>query len=144
MQRSFILTVCFLAAAVVGRAQDPYIISGKIYDSSAHALLASASVRIKGTSIGTVSAEDGSFHLKTNLKPPLTLVVTSVGYKAQEFEVTQNEGVSISLNTRTVLVDQVVVTASRVSRASCAVPLPSKSWMSSRSGPAPRPPSMTR
>jgi len=117
MQRFFILTLFVLAAAVVGRAQDPYIISGKIYDSSAHAVLASASIKIKGTSIGTVSAEDGSFHLKTNRKPPLTLVVTSVGYKAQEFEVTQNEGLSISLNTRTVLVDQVVVTASRVSES---------------------------
>ena len=116
MNRLTILTLFILAATAV-RAQDPYMISGKIYDSSAHAVLASASIKIKGTSIGTVSAEDGSFHLKTIRKPPLTLVVTSVGYKAQEFEVTQNEGLSISLNTRTVLVDQVVVTASRVSES---------------------------
>jgi len=116
MKRIF-APLILLLPSFAALAQDPYIISGKIYDSSAHAVLASASIKIKGTSIGTVSAEDGSFHLKTNRKPPLTLVVTSVGYKPQEFEVTQNEGLSISLNTRTVLVDQVVVTASRVSES---------------------------
>ncbi|HEY4109490.1 TonB-dependent receptor [Puia sp.] len=118
MQRLTFLTLSLLAAFVV-RAQDPFIITGKIYDSSAHAVLASASIKVKGASAGTVSAEDGSFRLKTAQKLPLTLVVSSIGYKPQEFQVTQNgtDGIAINLNTRTVLVDQVVVTASRVSES---------------------------
>ncbi|HXB94997.1 MAG TPA: carboxypeptidase-like regulatory domain-containing protein, partial [Puia sp.] len=116
MQRRFLLLIPILLVAADLLAQEPYIISGKIYDSSAHAALASASIKIKGAALGTVSAEDGSFHLKTAQRLPVTLVVSSIGFSQQEFEVTQSgiQGITISLNTRNVLVDQVVVTASRV------------------------------
>src|SRR5258708_2032399 len=119
MKRHLLLLLIRFLSFLGARAQDPYIISGKIYDSSANAGLASASIKVKGSLTGTVSKEDGSFHLKTAQKLPLTLVVSSIGYKAQEFEVTQNgtEGITINLNSRTVLVDQVVVTASRVSES---------------------------
>ncbi len=119
MKKQLLLLLIPAFFALTGRAQDPYVISGKIYDSSAHAVLASASIKVKGSETGTVSGEDGTFHLKITQKLPLTLVVTSVGYKPQEFEVTSSgtQGLSISLNTRTVLVDQVVVTASRVSES---------------------------
>ncbi len=98
-------------------AQDPYLITGKIYDSVNHQSLGSASIRIKGSSAGTVSAGDGSFQLKTTQRLPLTLIVSSVGFKAQEFTVRDEgiHGVTIALNSvQNVLVDQVVVTASRV------------------------------
>jgi len=100
-------------------AQDPYVISGKIFDSTNNQRLSGASIRIKGTSSGTVAAEDGSFQLKTTHKLPLVLVVTSVGYKAQEFTVSEQgpAGITLSLNTQSLLVDQVVVTASRVSES---------------------------
>ncbi len=111
-----ILTLLFTLSLSAAFGQDPYIISGRIYDSTSHQFIASASIHIKGSSIGTTSAEDGSFHLKTSQKLPLTLVVTSIGFKAQEFSVQPNgtENVSIPLNTKDVLVDQVVVTASRI------------------------------
>jgi len=111
------LLVLALSSGVA--AQDPYLISGKIYDSVSHQSLGSASIRVKGSSTGTVSAEDGSFQLRTRQKLPLTLIVTSIGFKAQEFTVREEgaHGVSIALNTQNVLVDQVVVTASRVSES---------------------------
>jgi outer membrane receptor protein involved in Fe transport len=110
------LYVPLLFMTSVALSQEPYIISGKIYDSTAHSALAAASIKIKGASQGTFSSDDGTFHIKTAQKLPITLVVSSIGYKEQEFEVTQNgtQGISISLNTRNVLVDEVVVTASRV------------------------------
>ncbi|HTI09657.1 MAG TPA: TonB-dependent receptor [Puia sp.] len=114
---SLTLVSLFLGAA----AQDPYIISGKIYDSVNNQSLNGASIRIKGSAAGTVAAADGSFHLKTTQKLPLTLIFSSVGYKTQEFTVRDREdgskGISISLNSQNVLVDQVVVTASRVSES---------------------------
>ncbi|MBS1936072.1 MAG: TonB-dependent receptor plug domain-containing protein, partial [Bacteroidetes bacterium] len=60
--------------------------------------------------------EDGSFQIKTSQKLPITLVVSSVGYKTQEFVVTEsaNNPISISLNTQSILNEQVVVTASRI------------------------------
>jgi len=120
MQRlKHLILLTFLLAGMTALAQDPYVISGKIYDSSAHAVLASATIKVKGSEAGTISGEDGSFHLKTNRKLPITLVVSSVGYKAQEFEVRQDgtQGITINLNAHTVLSDQVVVTASRVSES---------------------------
>ncbi len=101
-------------------AQDSYVISGKIADSLNSHSLGGASVRIKGTSSGTVARDDGSFQLKTAKKFPIVLVISSIGYKSQEFVVDETavaNGLSLSLNTQQVLVDQVVVTASRVSES---------------------------
>src|SRR5258706_15084766 len=109
------LVSLFLGAA----AQDPYVISGKIYDSVNNQTLSGASIRIKGSADGTVAAADGSFHLKTTQKFPLSLIFSSIGYKAQKFTVSESgtKSISISLNSQNVLVDQVVVTASRVSES---------------------------
>jgi iron complex outermembrane receptor protein len=115
-----ILTILFASLLSLGAAaQDPYIISGKIFDSVSNTNLAGASIRIKGANAGTVAREDGSFQLKTTQKLPITLVVTSIGYKAQEFTVNEAgpAAITISLNSQSVLVDQVVVTASRVSES---------------------------
>lgn len=105
--------------ALSAAAQDPYIISGKIYDSLNNQSLAGASIRIKNSNSGTVAKDDGSFQIKTTQKLPLTLIVTSIGYKTQEFTVTETagSGLTLSLNSQSLLVDQVVVTASRISES---------------------------
>src|SRR5215467_14501570 len=111
-----LLITGFILFSVGLMAQDPYVISGKIYDSVNNQSLAGASIKIKNTNTGTIAKEDGSFQLKTSQKLPLTLIVTSIGYKTQEFTVAENGslGISISLNAQSLLVDQVVVTASRI------------------------------
>src|ERR1700733_4089194 len=113
MLNRYLLTIVILLLALSPArllAQDPYIISGKIYDSVNSQALAAASIRVKGSSSGTVSKDDGSFQLKTTQKLPLTLIVTSIGFKAQEFTVREEgaHGINIALNTQNVLVDQVV------------------------------------
>src|SRR5260221_6116462 len=113
-----ILTFLALLGGTALFAQDPYIISGKILsDSLGQQPLASASIRVKGSSVGTTAAEDGSFHLKTSQKLPLTLVGSSIGFKSQEFVVSSNstQGLTSALTSRRVLVDHVVVTANRLS-----------------------------
>jgi iron complex outermembrane receptor protein len=109
-----ILVISF--APLFALAQDSYIVSGKIQDSLNSQVLNGASIKIKGASGGTIANEDGTFHLKTSQKLPITLVVSSIGYKTQEFVVTENgaNAISISLNTQSILNDQVVVTASRI------------------------------
>ena len=115
----FMLAVVFSTSSLSVFAQDPFIITGKIFDSVNNQSLSGASIRIKGTSVGTVAADNGTFQLKTTKKLPLTLIVTSIGFKAQEFTVREEgaKGIYISLNSENVLVDQVVVTASRVSES---------------------------
>ena len=97
-------------------AQDSYIVSGKIQDSLNTLGLGGASIKIKGASGGTIAKEDGSFQLKTSQKLPITVIISSIGYKTQEFVITENGNnpISISLNTQSILNDQVVITASRI------------------------------
>jgi iron complex outermembrane recepter protein len=117
--KSKLLVLSIMLLSLHAFSQDPYIISGKIYDSLNNQSLAGVSIKIKGASGGTVAREDGTFQLKTTQKLPLTLLVTSIGYKTQEFVVSEKGGadISIALNAQSVLVDQVVVTASRVSES---------------------------
>jgi outer membrane receptor protein involved in Fe transport len=102
----------------IAKAQDAYIISGKIYDSVGSQALAGSTIKLKGTSKGTTAKEDGSFQIKTDQKLPITLVISSIGYKTQEFLIeNSNTGLSLNLNSQSLLVDQVVVTASRRSES---------------------------
>ena len=111
----FILLVLIFASSR-SVAQELYLISGTINDPTNKQQLSNASVKIKGASTGTIAKEDGSFQLKTTQKLPLTLIVSSIGYKTQEFVIDANKttNLSILLNTQSVMADQVVVTASRV------------------------------
>jgi iron complex outermembrane receptor protein len=117
--KSKLLIVAILLLSLHALAQDPFLISGKIYDSLNNQALGGVSIRVKGGSTGTVAKDDGSFQLKTSQKLPITLIVTSIGYRKQEFVVSENGAadISIALNSQSMLVDQVVVTASRVSES---------------------------
>ncbi|MDR3716688.1 MAG: TonB-dependent receptor [Puia sp.] len=119
LKRAILPLTILLFTLLKGSAQEAYTISGKIYDSVNNQTLSGASIKIKGAKGGTVANADGSFQLKTGQKLPITLIVTSIGYKTQEFTVSENSNanLAISLNSQSVLVDQVVVTASRVSES---------------------------
>ena len=100
------------------QAQDAYLISGKVYDSTNSQVLAGASIRVKGSAKGTATKGDGSFELKVTQKLPITLLISYVGYTRQEFVVSdKGAAVSISLHTEDLYANQVVVTASRVAES---------------------------
>ena len=63
-----LLYISFSPLFTIG--QDSYIVSGKIQDSLNSLGLSGASIKIKGALGGTVAKQDGSFQLKTSLKPP--------------------------------------------------------------------------
>ena len=80
--RSKLLLLFIVVLFSIGvSAQDAYIISGKLYDSVSNQILSGATIRIKGTNIGTITKEDGSFQFKTSQKLPILLTVSSIGYK---------------------------------------------------------------
>lgn len=91
-------------------------ISGAVKDGITGEALPGVSILVKGKVIGTTTTVSGEFTLKVNQAPPLTLVISSVGYKSQEIEITDanTSGLSISMEEQSVLGQEVVVSASRV------------------------------
>jgi outer membrane receptor protein involved in Fe transport len=120
----FILFILILVSTRV-TAQELYLISGTINDPVNHQQLSNASIKIKGSSKGTIAKDDGTFQLKTTQKLPLTLIVSSVGYKTQEFviDASKTTDLSILLNTQSVLANQIVVTASRIPESILSSPV---------------------
>ncbi|MBO9619087.1 MAG: TonB-dependent receptor [Niabella sp.] len=115
-----LLTGFFIINNFAARAQETNIlqISGQISDDQKHEPLSAASVQIKNTNEGTTTDSLGNFILRIRARIPFTLVISSVGYDAREIVVKgTGSNLNIALTTRTVLGNEVVVTASRVSES---------------------------
>src|ERR1044072_4588106 len=117
MQRikSTYLWLLLLLLPILAQAQlnGNYIIAGRIVDDKGEAL-PGASIQIKNTSFGTTTDSTGHFELTTNTKFPYRLVIRLIGYQPQEFEVrNSNSRLQIQLYTQSLLVNEVVVSASR-------------------------------
>lgn len=110
-----IIVFFLLLVPTVGLAQlnGSYILSGKVNDD--HGLpLVGTTVAIKGTTNATVTDTTGKFSLTTSAKLPFTLVFSAVGYQPQEFLIKNvNTAVNVQLTTQALLINEVVVTASR-------------------------------
>jgi iron complex outermembrane recepter protein len=96
-------------------------ISGTVKDGTGETL-AGASILVKGKVIGTVSNPDGEFSLKVSQAPPLTIIISFVGYKSQEIEVTDanTSGLSITLEESNQL-DEIVISGTTVVEQSIMV-----------------------
>jgi len=93
-------------------------ISGKITDAVTSEPLAGVNIVVKGTVMGTISDAQGNFALRSNSAPPITLVVSFVGYKSQEVPVSDASAtLDIKMEEQTILGQEVVVSASRVEEA---------------------------
>lgn len=90
-------------------------LSGVIKDIDSGEPLIGASVVIKGTSVGAISDDKGSYKIETELKPPFTLVSTFVGYASKEILITEGGQVTqdFTLGQQVNITDEVVVSASR-------------------------------
>jgi outer membrane cobalamin receptor len=91
------------------------ILSGRIVGENNEGLSA-VSISVKGSSKGTISDSTGFFSLVINQKFPFVVVVTSIGFTAQEIEISNaNSKLAIQLTSQTLLANAVVVTSSRTS-----------------------------
>src|SRR6478752_2729964 len=107
MRKLFLLFAGILACYYYSFAQSNTF-SGKITDPSGNPLF-NVSIRIKGTSVGTVSNADGSFSLKSNATK-VTLEITSIGYLSRTLTATSDQPVNVSLEIDTHSLSEVVVT----------------------------------
>ncbi|MFY0654233.1 MAG: TonB-dependent receptor [Cyclobacteriaceae bacterium] len=106
---------CFVFATAFQVAAQTSI-SGSVKDSNTQESLLGVNILVKGKVLGTISGTDGTFSLEVESAPPLTLVVSMVGYTSQEIEITdaQVSGLEIILEENVLVGQEVVVSASRV------------------------------
>jgi len=90
-------------------------VAGKVQDINTNQGVAAVSVIIKGETAGTFTDDNGNFKLPEITRFPITLVVSSIGYKSAEISVTGN-GVPlvIKLAQGNSLGQEVVISATKV------------------------------
>lgn len=110
MKTLFTLTILFVST-LSSFAQS---ITGIVKDAETQKPINGASITIKGKNTGTITNAEGQFSLKTSSNPPFTLVVSMVGFESQALNVTNANSITISLKPGSELLNQVVVSASRV------------------------------
>lgn len=113
MRRLYFLLAFLFFAATSALAQTS--ISGTIKDEKDEGL-AGVNIIVKGRVVGTVTDLDGNFNLNVTDSPPLTLVISFVGYATQEVQITNPSvtNINIKMEESTLLGQEVVISASRV------------------------------
>jgi iron complex outermembrane recepter protein len=112
MKKILLCCIIFLSARL--NAQQT-IIKGTVTDVTSKEPLIGANIVVKGKLTGTTSDSKGNFTLNTGIPLPFTLIVSSIGYQPQEIVVAvEEQSLILQLDIRNELVDEVVVSASRV------------------------------
>ena len=113
MKKILLLTISTILFINISNAQN-ITIKGTITDEKDQPM-AGVNVVIKGKVTGSTTDTNGKFEINTSIQPPLTLIISMVGYQKQEIEVTD---ASTEINTKllesTEVMDEVVFAASRV------------------------------
>ncbi len=108
------LLMALVALPVLVFAQGTGTIQGKVMDSQTKETLIGATVRVMGTSTGTITDIDGGYVLKMSEPGSYTLLVSYVGYSNAEKQVTLSAGqqvnVDFELSADLIGLDQIVVT----------------------------------
>nr|WP_245402657.1 TonB-dependent receptor [Pontibacter sp. E15-1] len=89
-------------------AQTPQAISGKVVSSEDNQVLPGVSIGVKGTSAGAITDAMGQFQLQA--ASDAVLVVSYIGFTAQEVPVNGRSTLTITLRPDQKLLDEVVVT----------------------------------
>ncbi|OYU64515.1 MAG: hypothetical protein CFE22_18355, partial [Cytophagaceae bacterium BCCC1] len=88
----------------VGFTFGQTVISGMISDSKTKEPLVGVSVQIKGKVIGTITDVKGKFEFTTSTPLPIQLLISSVGYKTQEYTVnSENAAINVSLEDQDIM-----------------------------------------
>jgi len=102
---------CFFSDKAVAQS---IVIAGRVQNAETREGIPAASVLVKGGTTGTFSDVRGDFRLTINQAFPFTLVVSSVGYQAQEFQVTSaSASLNFELKQTSSVTTEVVVSATR-------------------------------
>ena len=112
MKKYILIALFLLSNKIYG--QNTTII-GTIFDNETKEALAGVNISIKGNISGTISDLKGNFSLSTSAKQPIVLIFSRIGYQKQELEVTESgNSLTVGLNQKNELMDEIVISASRV------------------------------
>ena len=118
MKTVLLLTLLVISVTVCAQGNDEGLVSGRIISDDKKAV-SYATVQLKGTSYGSATNDDGIYHVKAPAGK-YTLVVSAVGYKTVEKEVTIHTGERIKMNIKireeAIQLDEVSVVSAGVSR----------------------------
>ena len=119
----FLMEVNTLQANTPDDAQ--ITVSGTVYDASTGNTLTGVNVTVQGRVIGTSTNANGEFSLRVNEEPPITLVISIIGYISKRIEITEQNvsGLRIEIEEQTILGSDVVVSASRVEESILDAPI---------------------
>ncbi|RZA01114.1 MAG: TonB-dependent receptor [Sphingobacteriaceae bacterium] len=123
MKKSLLILFSFILSAGFAFAQNP-VVKGIVKDANG-AIVPNATVKVRSTNIATSANENGEFSITPNQQPPFYIQISSVGFKAQDFQVLKFEDTPLEL----VLVensqlDEIVVTSRRRAEVLQDVPIP--------------------
>ncbi len=119
------LQLLLLLSFFAHNAQAQTAVSGKVTDVANGEGLAGVNILVKGKVVGTVTDVDGNFKLNVNDAPPITLVISYIGYSTQEFQVTNASmpNLDFKLAEQSMLGQEVVISASRVEESILESPI---------------------
>lgn len=120
----FFVSLLLIFCCVDTQAQTLYEISGHVTDSSSAEGLPGILVRIKGTNEGMATDANGDFKFRTSSALPFVLEISGSGYLKQELTVKdKSASLVISLHSESILVSEVVISASRVEESTLKTPV---------------------
>src|SRR6185369_6550813 len=112
--RKFVLLIMAFALAIGQSYAQQRTITGKVTDDKGNPVT-SASVAVKGTTIGTVTKADGTYSLNVPANAK-TLVISSVSMKEVQVDIGSKTVINVSLQTSETSLQEVVVTALGITR----------------------------
>jgi outer membrane receptor protein involved in Fe transport len=99
-------------------------VSGTVFDAESGETLVGVNIMVKGKVVGTSSDANGRFDLSLDDDPPITLVVSIVGFQTQEIDITGSvDDLRIEMQPQAVFGSDVVVSASRVEQGILKAPV---------------------
>lgn len=97
-----------VSGSTVAETVNTYEIKGRVVDELREPL-PGASVRIKGTTVGTVTDIDGHFRLKVPTDGKVTVVVSFLGLKTMEITATPGKTVYVEMLSEENMLDELIV-----------------------------------
>jgi iron complex outermembrane recepter protein len=114
----FLFLFLIIAGSTIQEARSQTVaveISGTVSGKNDHESLEGITVTIKGTNVSAITNEQGAFILRSKVSYPFTLIFTGSGYEATEYVVASPQStIAIELNGQETLLNEVVISASRV------------------------------
>lgn len=120
-----VLIFGFNALDVKAFQSSQTVVSGTVYDAQTDNTLTGVNVTVKGRLVGVATDRNGEFTLRVNEPPPITLVVSMIGFVSQEIEITEANvsDLRIEIREQRVLGSDVVVSASRIEQSVLDAPV---------------------